>query len=41
MNDFEKLTLDDLVNICGETDEWFDEHFEKDENGYYKKNDTN
>lgn len=35
VNDFKKLSLDDLVQISGETDAWFNEHYEKDEEGYY------
>ena len=37
MNDFKRLTLDDLVEISGETDEFFDANFELGDDGYYKK----
>lgn len=36
MNNFSKLSLDDLVDIAGETDEWFDDNF-KLVDGYYRR----
>lgn len=37
MNDFKKLTLDDLVEIAGSSEEYFQENFVKDEEGYFHR----
>ena len=40
MNDFQKLSNDELVEITGMTDEEFDQKFEKDEEGYFRAKQT-
>lgn len=37
MNDFANLSLDELVEISGHDDEWFNANFTKDANGYYHR----
>lgn len=37
MNDYKELTLDDLVEISGHDDVLFEEHYERDERGFYHR----